>query len=420
MGTLIVFELKKLISRRTAQVAGIGMLLLICLIMALNVIQQHTWMSVGEQLSGTAAIAQAKARAEIHAGVITPERVRADVDAWREAAYANVSPDELADVDMSQAYALMEEAHSEDELVNLYNDYYSWLFYPWKQPSKELCQYADGVTNEQIADYYGQVRNCVEGKLLQGTESWTYSQPEIDYWMGKQANVTTPFEYGYAGGWEDILDCLGFAMLIMLTVCIVVAPSFTAEYADRTDAVVLATKHGRQRLAGAKVLAALIFATAYFALCAAVVIGVPLIFFGADGANLPLQAIVSVSAYDLTASQAVWVGIGLAYLMTIGFTALTLLLSSKMRSTMGIFAIVVVLLVMTGVIGGFNNGIYIHIRQLFPMNALSANLLFYTYESYPFGPVVLDLQTMLVIVYAAVTALCVPFAIRAFKRHQVL
>lgn len=420
MMQLIRFELKKLVGRRVAQVASIGIFLLICLIMALNVMQAKTLVNVGEQLSGPAAIAQTKARTNEHAGLVTAERAAADVADYRARAYANVSPDALAGASMGDAYDLMVEAYGEDELVSLFNDYYTWLMNPFKpQQGMDAYQYAMSITDEQLADYYGQVDQALRASLEQGTPYWTYSDAEIDFWMEKRADVRTPLEYGYAGGWENILYCLGFFAFVILGVGIVVAPAFTAEYSTRADAVVLSTRYGKGRLAAAKVAAAFIFATGYFAACAAVIVGVSLAFYGTDGANLPNQVLRLTSPYALTASQMTWISIGLAYLMTIGFTAFALLLSAKLRSPMAIFAILVALVLGMGVIGGFSSGAFIHIKQLFPLDALNPSPLFWNCESYPFGPVVISLAGMVAIVYATVCALCTPLAIRGFSRHQV-
>ena len=197
-------------------------------------------------------------------------------------------------------------------------------------------------------------------------------------------------------------------------------PLFSGEYQDRTDALVLATRHGRSRLVAAKLVAGFAFATGYFALCAAVVVGASLAFFGADGAELALQVVALRCPYAITMGQAALIGVGLAYLITLGFAALTMALSAKLRSQLAIFAIVAVLLFATAVIGGFGNGIVIHIRNLFPLNALNVGTLFWSYMSYPIGPVVLDLRAMVAIVYAVLAVACTTLAALGFRRHQVV
>ena len=81
MPRLILFELKKMLSRRVALAANVGVIVFLVAIMALNVVQAKTTNVRGEIVSGTEAIAQMRADAEEHAGTITAERAAAVVEA---------------------------------------------------------------------------------------------------------------------------------------------------------------------------------------------------------------------------------------------------------------------------------------------------------------------------------------------------
>ena len=56
---------------------------------------------------------------------------------------------------------------------------------------------------------------------------------------------------------------------------------------------------------------------------------------------------------------------------------------------------------------------------LFPMNFANFSVLFSALESYPLGPVVLDLIGIVLIVYAALALVSTPVAALSFRRHQV-
>lgn len=79
MRSLVKFELKKMLTRRVAIVANVGMLLMLVVIMGLNVVQAKTEGNIGEILSGPAAIAHRREVAEARAGELTLERVAADI-----------------------------------------------------------------------------------------------------------------------------------------------------------------------------------------------------------------------------------------------------------------------------------------------------------------------------------------------------
>ena len=389
---LVRFELKKLLARRTSQVVAVGVLALLCVIMALNVVQTKTRSDAGEIVGGTAAIAQQKARAEAHEGVLTVERVQEEVAAYKALAFSKVDPAQVEGLNAEAAYTLMNEAYSEDEFRAIYDTYYSYLLSPWIAGSMEQYQVAAQLGDEDVAGFYGAVADSLQRALDDGMGgTWAYSDAERAYWTEKQAAVGEPLSYGYAG-----------------------------EYQDRTDAVLLAARYGRSKLVAAKIVASLAFATAYYALATAVIVGVALAFFGAEGGDLPVQVLALGIPYDLTMAEAAWTAIGLGYLMTLGLAALTLLLSSKLRSQLAIFAVCAALVFLPGMIPSGGSGAILHALYLFPINALNDQVLYNSLVSYPLGPLVIDLVGLLAILYAVVLAVCAPLAARAFRRHQVM
>ncbi|MBS6975483.1 ABC transporter permease subunit [Gordonibacter urolithinfaciens] len=418
---LVKFEFKKLLARRTSQMVSAGIMALLCVIMALNVVQTKTSSSTGEILGGTAAIAQQKARAEAHEGVLTVERVQEEVAAYRALAFSKVDPAQVEGLSAEAAYAVMKEAYDEDEFRAIYDTYYSYLLSPWIAGSMEQYQVAAQLGDEDVAGFYGAVADSLQRALDDGMGgTWAYSDAERAYWTEKQAAVGEPLSYGYAGGWGDVLACLGFLSFAMVAVCVVLTPVFAGEYQDRTDAVLLAARYGRSKLVAAKIVASLLFATAYYALATAVIVGVTLAFFGAEGGDLPVQVLALGIPYDLTMAEAAWTAIGLGYLMTLGLAALTLLLSSKLRSQLAIFAVCAALVFLPGMIPSGGSGAILHALYLFPINALNDQVLYNSLVSYPLGPLVIDLVGLLAILYAVVLAVCAPLAARAFRRHQVM
>ncbi|ROT88351.1 ABC transporter permease subunit [Gordonibacter urolithinfaciens] len=418
---LVKFEFKKLLARRTSQMVSAGIMALLCVIMALNVVQTKTSSSTGEILGGTAAIAQQKARAEAHEGVLTVERVQEEVAAYRALAFSKVDPAQVEGLSAEAAYAVMKEAYDEDEFRAIYDTYYSYLLSPWIAGSMEQYQVAAQLGDEDVAGFYGAVADSLQRALDDGMGgTWAYSDAERAYWTEKQAAVGEPLSYGYAGGWGDVLACLGFLSFAMVAVCVVLTPVFAGEYQDRTDAVLLAARYGRSKLVAAKIVASLLFATAYYALATAVIVGVALAFFGAEGGDLPVQVLALGIPYDLTTAEAAWTAIGLGYLMTLGLAALTLLLSSKLRSQLAIFAVCAALVFLPGMIPSGGSGAILHALYLFPINALNDQVLYNSLVSYPLGPLVIDLVGLLAILYAVVLAVCAPLAARAFRRHQVM
>ena len=420
MARLILFELKKMLARRTALAANVGVIVFLVAIMALNVVQTKTTDATGAIISGTDAIAQMRAEAEKHAGPVTAERAAADIAAYQERLFSRLDRDEVTQMTGSAVYDLMFQSFSDEEVYELYNPYWSWLLRPWRVSGEEPAQTAARVTPEMAADWYGAVSELTQDALDVGQGGmWEYSEAERAYWTEMRASVPEPVAYGYSGGWDNVVNCAAFLVFSILAVCVTLAPTFSFEYQSGADAVVLATRRGRSTLVAAKVIAALAYATAYLLLCAAIIVGSSLVFYGADGFGLSIQSMALSSPYPLTAGQAALVLVGLMYVVCLGFACLTLALSSRTSSTLAVFLTDVVLVLLTGLVPSGGVGILERVLALFPLNFANFSVPFSALESYPLGPLVLDLIGMVVAVYALLALVSTPLAAFSFRRHQV-
>ena len=414
MRSLIAFELKKIVSRRVTQVAVGGLFALLAVVFALNVVQQVGTDDAGGRVSGLAAIALDKQRAEAAAGVVTDEKATEDIRAFQrffndagkiDERYAI---DDYGDPDSAYGY-----------MVKNY-DYLNFLLRPWMTGSEPVDAVAPRVDTSATVALYDQVAASMREQLATSTTPWAYSEAEQGFWMQKYEETAKPVERGYMGGWGNILACVDFLFFAIVAVCVAAAPVFAAEYQEKTDAVVLATRNGKGKLAAAKIIAALLFATAVFAAYAALAVGVPLVFFGAEGAGLPVQSVRLALPFDATMAQAAAVCIGLAYLVTLGMTAFALLLSAKLRSPLAIFAICMLVILLPMFLPSLPWDDVNRAMQLLPINAISYSVLFVQMVSYPFGSVVLDAQAMVAATYVLLLVVTLPLAARAFRRHQVL
>ena len=420
MARLILFELKKMLARRTALAANVGVIVFLVAIMALNVVQTKTTDATGAIISGTDAIAQMRAEAEKHAGPVTAERAAADIAAYQERLFSRIDRDEVTQMTGSAVYDLMFQSFSDEEVYELYNPYWSWLLRPWRVSGEEPAQTAARVTPEMAADWYGAISELTQDALDDGQAGmWEYSEAERAYWTEMRASVPEPVAYGYSVGWDNVVNCAAFLIFAILAVCVTLAPTFSFEYQSGADAVVLATRRGRSTLVAAKVIAALAYAMAYLLLCAAIIVGFSLVFYGADGFGLSIQSMALSSPYPLTAGQAALVLVGLMYVACLGFACLTLALSSRTSSTLAVFLTDVVLVLLTGLVPSGGVGILERVLALFPLNFANFSVPFSALESYPLGPLVLDLIGMVVAVYALLALVSTPLAAFSFRRHQV-
>lgn len=422
MASLVKYELKKIASRRVTQVASAFILALLVVVSWLNISMQYALVpdQVGEEVEGVAAIAQQKANADALAGPITDE---AATEAIRELQSfigddGEIAPEFQTRIYDEEAPAPTEDAERYWRFHSVYGKYLALLTNPYS-PGYELpVTIASRMDTGQTLDLYGQARAKLESKLDDEQGEFAYTDAERAFWLDKAARVQTPVEYGYAGGWLDFLDMAQSLIFALLLAAIACAGAFNVEYRDRTDAVLLSTRLGKSRLGIAKVVAAFVVTTVLYAVTAAVLLGMPLALFGADGAGLPLQVRSLSNAYGLTVADAS-VAVCLAgYAATLALLGIVLALSSRMRSQMGILAIAAAIVLLPLFAPQLQNNVVNHVLYLFPYFALDpANL--FGVVSYAAGPVVVEYPVVLAVLYLLVFAVGTAFAVRSFSRHQV-
>lgn len=265
-------------------------------------------------------------------------------------------------------------------------------------------------------DFYQARKNKIETILSDPSNG--LSEAEKDYWRNMNSEVEEPFQYGYFGGWEVIISAFELLMFAILAICIVIAPVFAGEYQAGTDAVILSGKYGKTRLTTAKIVAALLFGVLAFTLHVLVAFGIPLVAFGMDGWNLPLQINGTTVPYPLTFLEGTLLNLGVIYFVLIAMIGLTLFLSARMRSPYFVLIVVVpVLFIPMFLSPNGTTGIYNLFVLLTPYQSLVPR--FNSYLSYPFGSVILDAFAMRGLVYVILTLILLPLARIGFKKHQV-
>ncbi len=75
---------------------------------------------------------------------------------------------------------------------------------------------------------------------------------------------------------------------------------FAGEYQCGADSIILSSKYGKTKIIKAKIIAAFGFATIIFVLNLIFALAIPLLSFGSDGWNLPIQIQHRIAPYKAT------------------------------------------------------------------------------------------------------------------------
>lgn len=215
MGSLIRYELKKMLSRRVSQVSIAAVLALVAVIAFFNITSQYALdpKEMGTEFEGTAAIAQIKANTEALAGPITDEEATEALREFKEF----VGPDgEVKEEYRTDRKPYGEKANEYWEFSAKNGALMALLTSPWMQGYQMPVSAAAAIDTTGTVDLYGRVRSKIASGL-DANGALSYNDDERAFWSERAQGMQTPIEYGYAGGWEDFLNLAQFLILLLIT-----------------------------------------------------------------------------------------------------------------------------------------------------------------------------------------------------------
>lgn len=412
MGTLVKFEMKKILNKKMNLIVIIFCLILIAILFMMPGKDFLATDEKGNSYQSMQAINIRKEQIKKISGTLTNKRIIEEVQKLQELRNntSNLVTNSDGDIDFSP---------------KIYNEYLDNRLNLLTNINRVYSNNNTGYITElyrlnlkEQNDFYLLREQRIKEKLNQSYNGNTYSQQEKNYWMEKSKEVETPFEYGFYYGWSNLYSTYEMLILGIIAICICLSPVFAGEYQNGTDKILLSTKYGKSKGITAKIIASYVFATLVFTIYIIVAIATIFLMFGTEGANLPIQLSNILSPYALTFLQSLLYNILLSYAVLFGMVGLTLFLSAKLKNPMTVLVMdiaVVMLPVFLTVSSAF--GIWNKTLLLMPYNAIYTK--FSQLVSYQFANIVVDLPLMIVTTYVILMFVTVFGARMTYRKHQV-
>lgn len=236
----------------------------------------------------------------------------------------------------------------------------------------------------------------------------------LKYAQLAEKSINDGFTVGYDYGWQNIFGALSeeTGILLVLVIIFGLCNVFTSEYSNSTDALLLSTKNGKAKTAGAKVIASIIYC--FICSCAYLLMAVTinLAFLGAEGANVGSHSSNIERLFEVTPT--IFLGCVLIGFITL---AISSLLTKQITSAA---ASLIVCTVPLGV-SMFTYIPNIYLRQTvsaMPVNMVFGSYILTDFFAY-FNKELIDLKILFIPVAIIVTAICIPIIYAAYCRHQV-
>lgn len=206
-----------------------------------------------------------------------------------------------------------------------------------------IMDYGDGKTMDAAGLYSER-----EKLIAQNREDQMLKQEEMEYWKKNDAGLELPFTYEYAEGWGELWN-QSYVVNCMLLLLLLVSLSnvFSMEHQQKTDAVILCTRHGKRELYIAKVLAGITFGAAAALLLSGITLLSDLAVYGADGFGGALQIEFPLSSWRMSVGESVLVLFFMFLAISAMYSIVILFLSEWLKKGVSVMAILVGIMTFT-------------------------------------------------------------------------
>ncbi len=327
MGTLVSYEVKKILKKKSTLVAFI-------ILFALHLVAVCISGSLGTTY--------------VDGEFYETHYERNKIDRANGIALSGRRIDEELLTEMSEAYQKVD---------------WSTPDYMWTDTYKEeVRKYSDLETRFKVMGLWGNALSEViaEKMVKQSTTEKVYtirkevqqqaydvyvlSEQDIAYWQEKDAEIEVPFTYEYASGFDSMLGGQGIYMMCMLLtffIAISMVSVFAEEHSRKTDQLILCARYGKDRLYIAKLVAGSLVVFAINILFVVTAVIGKTFSYGPEGFRAALQLItVYWYPYALSVGETTLIAIGLLCLSSVMVTIFTMLLAEVLKNSVGAMAIV--------------------------------------------------------------------------------
>ena len=409
MSGMIKYEWKKIWKSRLAQLSIIGCGLFLVFCVWSSIMQISATNENGENFSGMSAVEVMKDTQK------NIELTQKNVDEIVRQ-YLKYTSDPNTNSESETHQYLSEEVYRTFYLPN--RDLLSLITNVYREPGSGSSM--KEVLEENVGKDFREAQIKRDNTYIDlKKEQGRLTSSEANYWKEKTGNLQE-YQYGYHKGWSMILDTLTWPVLIMMIICIGIAPIFAGEYQSKCDSLILCMKYGKSKLIFAKIVSGWLYATCVYWGITLIYSSVYMIFLGTQGADLPIQLkypAMSVG-YNLTMGEAVVIALLLGYFFALGIMGITLFMSALLKNTYAVIIVAFLLIIIPTFLSPDTGGYtWSHVLSLLPPKI--ADFSFQSYTAYSIGNIVLSWPVMAILINAIVAVICSVLGYIVFRKHQV-
>ena len=399
--TLVGFEYRKILGKRSVKIA-------LLLTLFLSVFSIWGTLMGSYYIEGEVFETNAEAAKKDRAYARTLSGRVLDSELLLEAANAyGTIPEDAAVYQSTDEY--QKNARKYSAIYNLARQVYDTATIRFGAP--EMVE----LESTRAEQFYETRERCMTELIEKAPVSEKAKESMLQY----SSEIKKPWIFSYSDGYTRFMTIMatsGVMAAFVMAICL--APLFAGEYANHTDQLLLSAKYGKGKLIKDKMFTG-------FSIKAIVTLSITIqsyfqsmLTFGFDGGNANVQIYDALFPYPLTLKQAALLQSICVFFACMCMSALTMFLSSRMKSSFGVIILSSLILITPMFI---KVSAYPLIGYLL-FHLMPANMMQYDYVfsmiPYEIAGVILPPYVMMPIVAVCITLLLIPFTYQEFKNHQ--
>lgn len=419
---ILKYEIKKIFCKKSSIISLILLGVCLATMMFFCISEVEYVYADGNGIKGIKAIGLLKEEKMKWNGYLTEDTIRNVLKENQainsDSKYAGIDEENLiseSDIKLSNMkYARKQEFADIRDLIN----------YSYEEIHSYDYRFIDKLRPDDADKFYSNRVNQLITYLSSEEVSQQLTKNEKEYLIDSAKTLTTPLKYSYADGWNKALDkSITVIFALVLVICILIAPIFSVEYQTGSDSILLSTEHGKKKGIVYKLIAGLLSTSLVYWITSFMFYGLIFMIFGFEGSDCPRQASFFgwKSFYHITNGQALCMVLLLGYLGCLFMCSFAMFLSSKVKTSFATIIFLILIIMVPSTIGKqiLTGSLWDKILSLFPHEMILGDNLINTYTFYDILGKVITPYQILPVLYGMLTIILLPFAYRAFKKHQI-
>lgn len=269
------------------------------------------------------------------------------------------------------------------------------------------------MTDENVQNFY----DIYQSNMKKMAEEYGKTDAQKQYLEKKYSEIKMPLKYEPFGSWSImIMYAETYSIILAIVVGFICAGIFADDFQTKADAVFFAAKYGRTKAVRTKIVAGLITTTVIYWTGIALLSLISFGIMGISGAGTPYQMEQAYSIYVMTYGQYYLLTVVCGYIASLLAAALSMLVAAKMHTISVAVCIPFFLYCVLPFIGRALSG-YSTFFNLIPTMLTNVEAAAKVPLIYQIGGIVIRQIPLVMVMYAVVVVLVLPWIYRSFERY---